>query len=187
MARHLLILLLALCWGMPAFATNADERYIDVTVQVDGDAVRVDVGFTVRATQQEVWATMTDFDHLAEFISNLTASRVLSRSDDAVIVAQKGKASAGLLSFEFDSVREVHLKPFEHIRSRMLSGNMKHFEGNTHLGAEGDLTRVSYHSDAVSTVWIPPLIGRGFIESEVREQFAEMRREILRRKAAATR
>jgi len=187
MPRRLLVLLCALCWGMPACAASEDDRDIVVAVQVDGDAVRVDADFTVRATPREVWATMTDFAHLADFISNLRSSQVLSHSGDVYTVAQKGIASAGLLSFEFDSVREVRLKPYEQIDSRMLSGNMKKFEGLTRLTAEGDVTRIVYHSDAVSAVWIPPLIGRAFIVGETREQFAEMRREILRRKLAAAR
>ena len=107
---------------------------------------------------------------------------MLSRDGNLVTVAQKGKASVGPLSFEFDSVREIRLTPFELIRTRQLRGNLKMFEGTTQLTAENGHTRIHHHSDAVPDVWIPPLIGRKFIVAETREQFAEMRREILRRK-----
>ena len=183
--RALACLMALLLWLAPATAANPEDDDIELTVQVDGDAVRVDANYLVAATPQEVWGVMTDFEHLADFVSNLKSSQVVARTGDVVRVAQKGRASAGPLSFEFDSVRELHLTPFEQIQSRMVSGNMKKFEGLTRLSAEGERTRVRYHSDAISSVWIPPLIGRGFIESETREQLGEMRREILRRKAAA--
>jgi len=34
----------------------------------------------------------------------------------------------------------------------------------------------------VPKAWIPPIVGRGFIEHETREQFSEFRAEIMRRK-----
>lgn len=180
--RRALAGLLIMLWAATACAEK--DRDVDVTVQVDGDTVHVDVAFAVKASPQEVWAVITDFEHMAQFISNLTSSQVLSRNGNVVIATQKGKASVGPLSFEFDSVRELRLTPFEEIRTRMVSGNMKSFESVTRLHADGSATRFDYHSVAVPGTWIPPVIGRNFIEAETREQFGEMRREILRRNHA---
>ncbi|MCX7170173.1 MAG: SRPBCC family protein [Proteobacteria bacterium] len=174
-------LLFGLLWLLPAGAEAVRDDDIEVLIQVDAGTVHSDVNFSIPATPLEAWAVLTDFGHMPEFISNLTSSRVLSRDGNLVTVAQKGKASVGPLSFEFDSVREIRLTPFELIRTRQLSGNLKKFEGTTQLRAENGYTRIHHHSDAIPNVWIPPLIGRKFIASETREQFAEMRQEILRR------
>ena len=66
----------------------------------------------------------------------------------------------------------------------MISGNMRKMEGTTQLVDEWAQTRIIYHTDSIPGVWIPPVIGKTFIEHEIREQFQEMRNEIIRRKQA---
>lgn len=179
------VLALLAAFHAPAFAATGDDRDIEVKVRIDGENVLVDVSLPVPATQQEVWAVMTDFDHMAEFVSNVQSSRVLERSGNVLRIAQQGKAQRGPLSFAFDSVREIRLSPFDRIQSHLVSGRMRKLEGDTQLKGEGDATRVAYHGDSIPGVWIPPLVGKLFIENELREQFRDMRNEIGRRKLAA--
>ena len=167
-----------------ARATAGNDRDVDIRIHVEGDVVSVDASMLVAATPQEVWSVFTDFDHMAQFISNLKSSAVVARSGDAVTIAQAGEAAYGPLKFAFESVRELRLMPVEKIRSHMISGNMKRFAGVTEFAAEGAGTRVTYHSEAVPDRWIPPLIGPRFIEQETREQLSEFRAEVLRRKLA---
>ena len=185
--RVLSPLLLALLWLPLVAAGAASEAGIEVAVQVDGSAVQVDVNLTVPATPPEVWAVLTDFGHMPDFVSNLSSSQVLSREGNLLMVAQKGKASVGPLSFDFESIREIQLTPFELIRTRQIGGNLKKFEGITQLSGDNGQTHIHHHSNAISNVWIPPLVGRKFIANETREQFAEMRQEILRRKQPSAR
>lgn len=177
-SKFLPVFLFAIFSGT-AFA--APEDPVHVVVQKDGDALWVNSDAVVHASPQEVWAVMTDFDHMARFISNLRSSKVVSQKDNAVVVAQTGRASAGLLSFDFESVREMELKPFTQIRSRQLSGSMASFDGTTVLRQEGELTRIESRVRAVPGTWVPPFIGKRFIESETREQFSELLAEIARR------
>jgi len=176
--------LLVLCCSITTAAgSEADaEQDVTVSVQKNGDAIVVDVSFRVAASQQETWGVLTDFDHMSEFISNLQSSKVLGRNGNKLQVAQVGKAARGLFSFAFESVREIELTPYAAIRSRLLSGNMQKMEGATLLNSEGGGTRVEFHGESIPSVWVPPVVGVKFIGSEVREQFREMRAEILRRK-----
>lgn len=157
-----------------------------MTVQVrkNGDLIVTDVSFSVAVTPQEAWTVLIDFDHMSSFISNLESSKIISRNGNVLQVEQKGKASRGMLSFAFESVREIELVPHRSIHTRQLSGSLKKLDGMTLLTAEGNGTRITYHGESVSNVWVPPVIGTGFIADEVREQFSEMRAEILKRKGA---
>jgi carbon monoxide dehydrogenase subunit G len=179
------ILMLLSLFQAQAFADSGDDKDIEVKVRIDGEDVVVDVSFPVPATPQEVWAVMTDFDHMASFVSNVQTSRVIDRTGNILHIAQQGKAQHGPLSFEFDSVREIRLHPFDRIQSHLTSGKMRKLEGDTQLRVEGDATRVAYHGDSIPGVWIPPIIGKMFIENELREQFRDIRNEIGRRKLAA--
>ena len=180
----LLLLMWSALFMAAAFADPQQEETIEVKVQVIGENVIVDLSLVVPATRQEVWAVLTDFDHMASFISNLKESRVLSTLADTTKVFQRGSAKYGPISFPFESTREMRLDPFDKIQSHMVSGNMRKMEGTTQLIDEGAQTRIIYHTDSIPGVWIPPLIGKTFIEHEVREQFREIRGEIIKRKQA---
>lgn len=165
-------------------ATAADE---DIAVQVDirDDVVMVDVDLGFAATPCEVWAVLTDFENLPRFVANITASKVLARDGNLVRVAQTGKTSFGPLSFQFASERELKLTPCERLESRMLKGNMKRLQGVTRLETVAGRTRLRYHSEAVPETPVPPGIGRSLIESETREHYSDIRREVLKRKSLA--
>ena len=168
--------------GVRAHATSEDG--VEVNVEVQGSVVITDVEFSVRATPQETWAVLIDYDHATEFISGLERSTVLEHSADMMIVAQKGIVNYGPFSATFDTVTESRLIPYETIISRMVSGNMKKNESTTHIFQEAGGTRVVHHLESIPDVWIPPIIGRILIAHEVRSRFHQLIAEILRRNAA---
>ena len=176
-----LITALPVCGSPYAFAGDADFQKIAVAVEVSGELVTIDASLHFAATPEEVWDVLTDFDHMAEIVTNLRSSRILSRSASALVVAQEGRASAGPLTFAFDTVREVQLKPFVEIRARLLRGSMRKLEGTTYLIAESTGTRIINHGEFIPGVWVPAIIGIGFIEAETRKQYDEMRQEVMRR------
>lgn len=145
----------------------------------------VDVNFHVRATPREAWAVMTDYDHATAFISKLEKSVILSRTEDTLLVSQKGTMGWGPFSVPLETVTEVHLTPFEKMEGHLVSGNMKKNESTTRLLADATGTRVEYHLESIPEVWIPPLIGRALVELETRARFRQLVKEILRRKALA--
>ena len=161
------------------------QEPISVRAQKDGETIVVDAAFSVPVTPREAWDVLTDFDRMEEFVSNLQYSKILSRIGNRLQVAQKGRAAHGLISFVFESIRDVDLVPYQSIRTRLVSGNMKKLEGLTVLTPEPGGTRVSYHGESIPGVWVPPVFGLRFIEKEVAEQFDEIRDEILKRKGIA--
>ncbi|HMF06594.1 MAG TPA: hypothetical protein VKE72_06245, partial [Methylocella sp.] len=96
---------------------------------------------------------------------------------------QKGKATRGVLSFSFENVREIILTPPSEVRSRMISGDLVESEFTTRVIDHGDSSQIINHGEFIPKVWVPPLIGPAVIEAETRKQFAELRTEIMRRKA----
>jgi len=168
-----------------ALADPQQDKDIEVKVQIAGEKVIVDVILAVPATRQEVWIVLTDFENMADFVSNLKESKVVSISGGTLKIFQRGAATYGLITFPFESTREIRLIPFDKIRSHMISGNMRMMEGTTQLIDEDGQTRIIYHTDTIQEKWIPPIVGKIFIEHEIRKQFYEMRNEIIKRKRAS--
>jgi hypothetical protein len=128
---------------------------------------------------------MTDYDHATDFISKLEKSVVLSRTNETLLVSQKGTMGFGPFSVPIETVTEVLLTPYEKIQGRMLSGNLKKNQSTTRLITDSSGTRVVYHLESIPEVWIPPLIGRAIVEFETRARFRQLVEEILRRKASS--
>ncbi len=81
--------------------------------------------------------------------------------------------------------REVRLVPYQiEFRFTLSVATCTKLEGMTHLIDEGGRTRVIHRTDAIPKAWIPAAVGKIFIEHEMREQFNEMRNEIIQRKRA---
>jgi carbon monoxide dehydrogenase subunit G len=167
-----------------AHAVSPDSRTIAVAIHRDGEAFVVDVDFTVDATPQEAWNVLTDYDHMSEFVSNLTMSRIIHRASDNVEVAQTSRLKFGFIDLKFDNVREIEFVPLQEIRSRLVRGDMRMSAFTTRLAVEGNATRITNHGRFIPDRWIPPLIGTLMLEAETRKQFGELRAEILRRKGA---
>jgi hypothetical protein len=176
--RTFLALVAASILVPPAQAAGED---IVVEVQKNGNEIAVRVDCPVKAPLPVVWDVLTDYDHMAGFITNLQESAVRSRDGDTLQVFQKGRASRGLLSFSFENLREIRLMPYREIRSRLISGDLQSSEFTTSVVDNGSEIHIHNSGRFVPNVWVPPLIGPSIIEAETRKQFDELRAEILRR------
>jgi len=166
---------------LPASSAPADDSDIAVHVVKDGPEISVVVDFAVDAPANVAWDVPTDYVHMADFVSNVEASRIQQRDGDRLQVYQKGKATRGPLTFGFENVRAVELVPQKAIHSRMISGDLKASEFSTRIVAGGGQVRIVNQGRYTPKIWVPPVIGPALIEAETRKQFGEIRAEMLRR------
>ena len=180
-AAAVLAVFLSAALTVHAAATDSD---IVVYVRKDGPVISVEVRCPVEAPTSVLWDVLTDYDHMARFISNLESSRIDQRVDDLLRVHQKGHASRGPLSISFEIVREIRLVPFNEIRSRLVSGDLASSTFVTKIVEGAGGPRIEHSGSYTPNLWVPPIIGPALIEAETRKQFAEFRTEILRRAAS---
>lgn len=171
---------------MLASVTVALAQPIDVNVDLRGELVVVDVKATVRVKHGVAWAVLTDYEHMAQYVSNLKTSVVRKRNGNHLEVEQTGEARRGPLTFAFSTVRAVELTEPREIHSTLVRGEFKSYEFTTRLSAEpdGNVVVISHHGEYVPNRWVPPLIGPSLIESETRKQYGELIAEMTRRQAA---
>ncbi|HUL95226.1 MAG TPA: SRPBCC family protein [Usitatibacter sp.] len=163
-------------------ATAPLDEEIVVHVQKDGPEISLDIDCPLDAPWPIVWEVLTDYDHMARFLSNLEASDVLERADNVLRVHQKGKAYMGPFTMNFDNVRRIELVPYDEIRSRIITGDMK-ASFVTRIVRVGEQIHIVNSGRYTPDVWVPPIIGPALIEAQARRQFGELRAEILRRAA----
>ena len=179
---RLLVAVLLTVLPIPGWSAGADQ---DIVVQVEkhGQNIAVNVDCPVNAPRSVVWEVLTDYDHMAQFISNLEYSVVEGHSGGVLRVHQKGRAALGPLTLAFDTIREVELVPYHEIRSRLISGDLKTSAFVTRIVEVGAVVHVINSGRYTPNTWIPPLFGPAVIRAETRKQFGEIRTEIRRRAA----
>src|SRR5687767_12698092 len=87
-----------------SLADSLEGKDIEVQVNMAGEHIIIDLNFAVPATPQEVWDVLIDFENMADFVSNLKESKVVSVSEDKFTIFQRGGATYGPVSFPFESI-----------------------------------------------------------------------------------
>jgi carbon monoxide dehydrogenase subunit G len=179
-------LLFALSAGMTLAATPDTGSEPVVSVEIKDGVVHTRADVAIPASTREVWDVLTDFENLPRYISSVRSSKVVLRNGNTLRVAQTGKAGFGPFTFEFKTLRELTLSPFEKFESRFIEGNMKRMDSTTRLESDAGMTRIHYVAEAVPDTVLPLGLARSTIESGTRDHYKEMTREVLRRKAIAS-
>ena len=176
--------LLLLFWFCCAPAQAAAAADIDIVVDYRDGRYSGSLRMQVPVQPATALAVLTDFDHMAEFIPNLTASRITLRNGNVLRVTQEGKADFGPFSQRFISERRVEILPEGRVLARALSGSVKSMESELRLHPAGPgATLVEYRIVSVPDFWVPSSIGTRFLHHELEEQFTAIAREMERREA----
>jgi carbon monoxide dehydrogenase subunit G len=165
---------------------SGSERDRDILVKAakTGRVLVVDVEMIVAAPLTQVWEVMTDWANMEKFVPGMSESDIVSKSGNVFRVRQKGRVHLGPFPIGFEAVRDIEVLPPESMRFKGVTGNFERLDGSVNLRAEGGVTRVVYTAESVPTVWVPPLVGVAMVERATREQFGEMRAEMLRHAGA---
>lgn len=136
----------------------------------------------VRATPQQVWKVLTDYERLTEFVPGLVRSKVLSRSQQEVTLEQESTADFLFLSQTIRLVVRLREQPFSTIEVALVSGDMKRYQarwtlaGLTQDGWDGTL--VSYCGAIEPAFFLPPVVGKQLVKANVRKMVQAVMMEI---------
>jgi ribosome-associated toxin RatA of RatAB toxin-antitoxin module len=176
--------------SIAAVSATAGE-VISVQATRQGSAVQVTTQAIVRAPQELIWQTLTDYDRLAEFIPDISSSRVIERQGSTVTVEQAGKAHLWFFTYAIDVVVEVTEQPPHALAVRVLRGNLKQLEGGYRLdkleGKEGDEYLLQWSGLIEPALPVPTAVTLPLLRNNIARQFEGMVREIERREARRTR
>jgi hypothetical protein len=170
-----------------------------VAVERDGDTFYVRARASVAVDPRVAWETITDYEHMRDFLPNIERSRVVARNGTRLTVEHIGQFPL----FFFDIPVRVRLgivqQPYERIVARSEAGEVDG-EPQTLRSFSGsyDLTvitvehragiRLEYESRFELAEPLPPILGDLFgtamVTKTVRLQFEAMVREMVRRQAA---
>lgn len=157
------------------------EPEIAVTLQKRGDAFIVDASLDLPVALRTAWDVLTDFEHMAGILSNLSSSKVIRRDGGNLGVVQEGAVRYGIFSYSFASEREIRLEPMKRIFSRQLTGTARRYESEMLLSSSERGTQLRYQVTIVPDSGLARAFGASFVEHEVEEQLSALAAEMIRR------
>jgi ribosome-associated toxin RatA of RatAB toxin-antitoxin module len=149
-----------------------------------GDVVQVLAHATVKAPLELIWSTLTDYDHLAEFIPGMNKSRLIERKGKSSLVEQSGYARLWFFRFPINVTVEAIERSGSLMTVHLIKGNLKQLEGSY------DVEKIA--DDTYSLRWtgiiepdsnVPTAIAAALMRKNISEQFLGMVNEIERRAA----
>jgi ribosome-associated toxin RatA of RatAB toxin-antitoxin module len=155
---------------------------IHVVATAQEGAVEVTAQAVIRAPTALIWQTLTDYDHLSQFIPDITSSRVVSRQGPQSVVEQKGHCHLWFFSYPIRVTLASTERPFEGIDVRLVQGNLRKLQGGYRIGPRPDgSTELTWSGLIEPDTPLPSFIRTVLLRRAISEEFEGMVREIERR------
>lgn len=173
----------AALFAMTNIAHGAESFAVDAVR--NGDAVQVDARATISAPLALIHDTLTDYDHLADFIPGMKKSHLLERHDKTSVVEQSGMARLWFLHFPIDVTVETVEQSPSVISIQLLKGNLKKLSGRYDIEKiDGDDNYTLHWNGTIQPgIDVPSAIAVPLLRRNISEQFHGMVDEIERRAA----
>jgi ribosome-associated toxin RatA of RatAB toxin-antitoxin module len=158
----------------------------DVAVEAERqeNALAVHAHATLRTPLPVIWRTLTDYNHLANFIPGIRKSRVVERRGNTAIVEQAGEASVFIFRYPIT----VTLEADEHypamIGVRILNGNLRQLSGAYRIESvygSPDEFVLRWRGVIEPDIPLPLFLTAPGLRDAVEDEFRGMVREIERR------
>jgi ribosome-associated toxin RatA of RatAB toxin-antitoxin module len=156
----------------------------EVQVERHGDRIWVHAESEVDADRTTIWSTLSDYDHLAQFIPDMSSSRTISRNGSEVVVEQKGSAGFGPIRQRFSVLLAVREALPESISLSGVSGDFKYFDARYDIvPLAPHRSRIVYEATMIPGTSVPSVVGLPVMRSLINAQFGALVQEVLRRAA----
>ncbi len=163
-------------------AVAADRVAVEATMQDEGVAVHATA--TIKAPFEVIWQTLTDYDHLANFIPGIEHSRVIGRRGTTAIVEQTGEAGISVFRFPISVTVESSEHRPSAITIQVVSGNLRRLTGGYSLApvaGQPNAFVLGWNGVIEPDIPIPDFIAMPVLKSNIEDQFLAMVREIERK------
>jgi uncharacterized membrane protein len=180
-------------WGATTDKLDKDLSVVTAVLRpceknAQDDCVKVDVTMSIDAPIDIVWQVITDYQHAAQFISNLRSSSETQLGPQHLQVEQVGRVGWNALTIDIKTVYHVTLNRQEKtIQSEAVAGDLKRVTMFTQLQARpngGTLLEYTLKTDPAR--WAPLGIAEELLKRNAVQSFADLKREILKRSTATS-
>ena len=163
--------------GVLVFICNATEHQpkADVVVSVHkvGDSFEVKASYAVPMNICNAFAFITDYED-ARNIKGIAESKIISRTDNKVIVQRKAKETVLLFPLEINTTLEYTEMPNRGLNFEQIHGDNKTYKGTWRLEPQGSSTKFVYQSVIEVNSMVPKTVLEYFMKNTIKKRFEAM-------------
>jgi carbon monoxide dehydrogenase subunit G len=153
-----------------------------ITFEGDGTRVFVNAAVRIKASPEVVWRVLTDCDHAASFIPGVKrCTRVQVAPDGTWEDIEQESKYSWLMPSVTTVVHADYKRRPQQIDFKRLSGDLKDEEGSwlletdEHASAHGETTLLEYRLEVEPGFWIPRVLMRHSLRTELPAALAALR------------
>lgn len=157
-------------WGVLAVAPSVRAAAPPAEVMVrslGANRMRIEGSILVDQPPATLWAVLTDYNRLHEFIPGLTESRLIATPSHQRLT-QRGVLTWWAFRLLVQVTLEVTETPPSAIRFTAVSGDFLEHQGAWRLEPVDHRTRVRYDATLRPRFFIPPVIGAWMLKRQMR-------------------
>lgn len=186
----------SVCWLFALFASAATAASPELEVRREAGAFVVHAEVELQADRRTAWLTVTDYEHLPQFVPGLRSAQVLARvasgGAERLLVEQTGEFRYLWFAQPVKVWLDVTHEPPERVVARSVlpsgvsaaSSTLRRFEGSYLLtSVDAARTRLVYDARFEPAQAMLPVLGTMAVRHTISEQFRAMAAEIERRAA----
>ena len=174
MTRLVAILLILMGWGLwpipcvaDTWTTELGPYPMTMTLEwVTSARAHVLAEITIPAPRDRVWAVLTDYDHLAEFVPLIEQSRVTQRTSDTLLLYQAGAIRLFFYRRPLTVTFRVQEQPPETITFEAIAGDFRVHRGSWQVRAVPGGTQITYETTIEPAFHMPRWV-MGQLEREL--------------------
>jgi carbon monoxide dehydrogenase subunit G len=168
--------------GRPLVGPGVSPSRNEVRVEQHGDRFVVHAQSEVDADKATIWSTLSDYDHLAQFIPDISSSRTISRNGAEAVVEQKGSASIGPMHRTFTLRFTVREQLAESISLSGAGDDFELFDARYDIvSLTPHRSRIVYEATIVPRLPVPSFLSLLALRSMISSQCRAVIQEVLRR------
>jgi hypothetical protein len=159
-----------------AFVCSAAEQHTkDVSVDIHkvGEAFEVKVAYLVPMNICNAFAFITDYED-AKNIKGIMESKIISRTENKVIVERKAKETVLLFPLEINTTLEYTELASRGLNFEQIRGDNKSYKGTWRLEPEGNSTKFVYQSVIELNSRVPKNVLEYFMRNSIKKRFEAM-------------
>lgn len=172
-------LLVLMLFCIPASAMAAQTR---VATDISLSGIRIYATTMVNADASVVWATLTDYNRLANYVPGMMLSRQIA-SPKAGIKMVEQKSEGGMVSLIMPNhvVFAIEEKPFSLIGFQTVASRGSSIRGEWAINGLKSPVQLIYSASVVPLLPPPPFFSDGYVQDEIKVRMDALGREAERR------
>jgi len=171
--KQLVVFTLGVLVSISNAAEHQPKTEVGVSVHKVGESFEVKASYLVPMDICNAFAFITDYED-ARNIKGIAESKIISRTDNKVIVERKAKETVLLFPLEINTTVEYTEISNRGLNFEQIHGDNKTYKGTWHLEHQGSSTKFVYQSVIEPNSMVPKTVLEYFMKNSIKKRFEAM-------------